>query len=211
MKLTLPDRTRLDAARETYGKADKELRAAGKAYDAALTRRLNKITLDDIETYDDIVLITKLAYNNRRAYDLLNEWVNALGSTNLRAQGAGVERDGEVVGPSVTITVPRDEGTDADREALAGAIEKYLTALEPILATESIGIQIMDNDLSRSGVPYLIARDDGLFEVSTIVYGSARHEWGQGTLREAIAWIARNRWYGDPHPSADDDDDNWRL
>jgi hypothetical protein len=84
------------------------------------------------------------------------------------------------------------------------AIDSYLAVLESVLTTESIGIKIMDNDLSRSGVPYLIARDDGLFEVSSIVYGSARHEWGQGTLREAIAWLAEHRWYGNPYTERDD-------
>lgn len=206
MSITLPKPPDLTALREERDALNKKIGTANKRYERRVEKALADVTVDDIETYDDVMAV--LAAPGRKPYDLMHAWAKSLGSTDLQYDGNLVdEKSGKVFGPALMVTVPHPK-TDYDDYAerfggLMLALPRYMEIMEPVmndLGCDGLVVKIMDNDLSASGIPELYLHRDGSCAFVMTVYGRTRNEKSWPTLADAIEWVALNRWYGEPYP-----------
>lgn len=208
MSITIPAAPDVEATRAEYERLGKQLTAAREKHERAVDKALKDVTPDDIERLDDI--LTLLEAPGRRAYTLVGEWVTSLGSRDLRYSGVLLDEDSNGVGPAVEVWMPHhsDESYAARKQDLLAALGRYETFLAPVidrLGADGLVVRIMDNDCSANGIPELYLASDGTCALAVTTYGHLRTEQEWPTLSEALDWLSRNRWYGEPYASSYDD------
>ena len=219
MKIDLPDRAEIDALIKERDALNTRVKALAKKRDDAITTALKDITPADIETYEDLRLVSELAYNNSRAHNVIEAWVRGLGSEDVRHDGMVMDtrnpKKNVILGPGVSIWVPHisTEGISDRLTAIERALATYeaimRSAWESVDDTDAVEIKIMDNDLSTRGIPNLIIRSDGTIQFTITRWGRADIEQEWPTMREALVWLAEHRWYGDLRTELESDDRGW--
>jgi hypothetical protein len=207
MSITIPKPPDLGDLRAERDALSAKIRAAQLRYERRVEKKLADVTVDHIERLDDVT--TLLATPGRRAHDLVKEWVTTLGSSDMHYDGVLLDRDRNGVGPAVVIAVPNAARDDARvrKQNLLIALGQYENFLAPVvesLGADGIVVKILDNDLSESGIPELRLHTAGSCDLTMTVRGSTRTTQKWTTLAEAIEWLAKNRWYGEPVPERDE-------
>lgn len=198
-KFQVPEHEALDAARAAADEARLAVKAASDEWQSRVTAMLDGVGPEDVKDAADLAVLAELAWGNRAAHDLGKAWVTSLGSENVRAEGVLV-LDDKCVAPAARLWTPHISSVGAEDalEDMAVAVQRYVDFIRDAVGAEDVVFDIMDNDLSQSGIPTLDVRADGTAEVRVSSWGVRRTEFGPSTLRAAIEWLARHRWYGDP-------------
>lgn len=106
--------------------------------------------------------------------------------------------------PSLTIVPRHAAALETDYTAVVDSIMAFFEMFEDL--PDEISLAVMTNDLSSSGVLFIVLRDRENAELHKLVYGSD-NLLRSGTLEEILQVLARDYWYGDPE--VDDDDLSW--
>jgi hypothetical protein len=134
------------------------------------------------------------------------KWVQTWSATAFnRVSDDGKEGDYSVAPyPSLTITPCHADALETNYTAVVDSIMAFFEMFEDL--PNEINLAVMTNDLSASGVLFIVMRDRENAELHKLVYGSD-NLLRSGTLEEILQVLARDYWYGDPE--VNDDDLSW--
>ncbi len=216
-------RAKMDDIRPTINKLQQELSDYHEAYEIAKS----ELAARDIPTATLADVATGLAtsqypyrsdddYNPYRAattryHDLLTElfgdmspWVGTHSATSFnRAEEEEDEADEDTYAPYPSLNImPRHaDALKTDYNTVVNRIMEFFAMFDGL--PESITMAVTTNDLSASGVLYIVMRDRDDAELHKMTYGVDRLVMA-GTLSEILQHLANTAWYGDPETSEDD-------